>query len=97
VALVLTDNASSVIKTLTDNNSDTADDVGLRIAPSAEGERPTDLAVSLVGEPAEQDEVLEQDGAKVFLDPGAADMLEDKVLDATVEPDGRVRFLVSVQ
>jgi len=96
VSLVLTDNASSVIRTLSDNNSEVAEEVGLRIAPAAD-DRPMDLAVSLVGTPQLEDEVVEQDGVKVFLDPAAADVLEDKVLDATVEPDGQVRFLVSMQ
>jgi iron-sulfur cluster assembly protein len=96
VALVLTDNASSVIRTLSDNNTpELTDDVGLRIAPTQNG--PMDLAVSMVGTPQEQDQVVEQDGVRVFLDPAAADVLEDKVLDATVEPDGQVRFMVSMQ
>ena len=47
--------------------------------------------------PRHEDQVIEQAGARVFLDPTAADLLEDKVLDAAVDDDGKVRFLMSAQ
>jgi Fe-S cluster assembly iron-binding protein IscA len=36
----------------------------------------------VVARTAQDDEVIEKHGARVFLDPGAASLLEDKVLDA---------------
>ena len=94
VTLTLTENASSVIRALSEN-SELAEEAGLRIAGSDDGGQPTDLAVALVMTPRQQDQVIEQEGARVFLDPTAANLLEDKVLDATVDDDGKVRFLMT--
>jgi Fe-S cluster assembly iron-binding protein IscA len=46
--------------------------------------------------PAEDDEVIEEHGARVFLEPAAASLLDDKVLDANVEED-RVAFTIADQ
>jgi Fe-S cluster assembly iron-binding protein IscA len=43
------------------------------------------------------DQVLEEDGARVFLEETAAETLEDKVLDAQVDDNGGVQFTISVQ
>ena len=43
------------------------------------------------------DQVLQQDGATVYLDQDAATMLDDKVLDAAVDEGGRVEFALGVQ
>lgn len=102
MTLVLTDNASNVIRSLSDR-TEVAEEAGLRIAGpestsvGAEGGTVNDLAVALVMTPRHEDQVVEQAGARVFLDPTAADLLDDKVLDATVDDDGKVRFLMSAQ
>jgi iron-sulfur cluster assembly protein len=44
--------------------------------------------------PGEDDEVIEELGARVFLESTAASLLEDKVLDATVEND-RIAFMLT--
>jgi hypothetical protein len=44
------------------------------------------LSVALL--PSEDDEVLEEQGARVFLEPEAAALLDDKVLDATASRTG---------
>jgi iron-sulfur cluster assembly protein len=49
--------------------------------PAAE----TYFHLSIVPLPAEDDEVIEEDGARIFLDPEAASLLDDKVLDVSVE------------
>jgi iron-sulfur cluster assembly protein len=46
--------------------------------------------------PAEDDGVIEEAGARVFLDPGAASLLDDKVLDAEVA-EGQVAFTIADQ
>jgi iron-sulfur cluster assembly protein len=92
--LVLTDTATSVIRGLVDRPELTGAP-GLRIAGTHNGEE--DLTVSTVETPAAGDQVIEDQGARVFLEPGAATLLDDKVLDATVDEQGRVRFLLTVQ
>jgi len=46
--------------------------------------------------PAEDDEVVEEQGAQVFLEPNAAALLDDKRLDAQVEA-GQVTFAIAQQ
>jgi iron-sulfur cluster assembly protein len=43
------------------------------------------------------DQVLDAGGAKLFLDSAAAELLDDKSLDASVEEDGRVMFSIAEQ
>lgn len=58
------------------------------------GNARTDLRLSVVAGPQEGDEVLEAE--RVFIDPGAADLLADKLLDADYVDDD-VRFSLDVQ
>jgi Fe-S cluster assembly iron-binding protein IscA len=52
--------------------------------------------LSVVPVPAEDDEVIEEQGARVFLEPDAASLLDDKVLDARLEQD-KVAFTIADQ
>ena len=84
--LTLTTTAAEVVRTLVDQ-SDTPDSGGLRIAANADGIEGVSLELSLVGEPEATDETIEQSGATVYLDPDAAQLLADKLLDAQVAED----------
>lgn len=92
--LTLTENASTVVKTLVDQNGG-ADEAGLRISQDA----PDSPALHVIPSEAPQpgDQVLEEDGARVFLEEIAADTLEDKVLDAQVDDSGGVQFTIAPQ
>jgi Fe-S cluster assembly iron-binding protein IscA len=93
--LLLTHDAATIIRSIVDQ-SEVADEGGLRIAArEIEGDEAT-LELSVADEPDMLDEVVEQEGAQVFLEPVAAEALSDKVLDASVE-DGGVRFTISPQ
>jgi iron-sulfur cluster assembly protein len=94
--LVLTHDAATVIRSIVDQ-SEVADEGGLRIAARALGDDEATLELSVAGEPETADEVVEQEGAQVFLEPVAAQALADKVLDAAVEEGGGVRFTLSEQ
>jgi iron-sulfur cluster assembly protein len=52
--------------------------------------------LSVVPLPAEDDEVIDEQGARVFLEPEAASLLEEKVLDANPEED-QVAFTIADQ
>jgi iron-sulfur cluster assembly protein len=41
--------------------------------------------------------VVEEDGARVFLEENAAVTLDDKILDAQVDDAGGVQFTIAVQ
>ena len=92
--LTLTHNASAVIKDLTDH-SVIAEDGGLRISTSTENA--SNLTVNVTPAPEPDDQVVENGGARVFLEEHAAEVLADKVLDAELDDDGKVRFAVMDQ
>ncbi|MDZ5620232.1 Fe-S cluster assembly protein HesB [Nocardioides bizhenqiangii] len=85
--LTLTENACSIVKRYTDH-PETPDDAGLRITSTPEAQ----LAVTAADEPVAGDHLVEQDGARVYLDPVAAQQLDDKVLDAGVDETGNIQF-----
>lgn len=91
--LTLTDNAVTVIRDLT-AQPEVPDGAGLRIAtdPSAGA-----LTLALAAQPAQNDRVLDESGARLFLDPEAAQLLDDKALDASVDPQGAVQFGIAEQ
>ena len=92
--LTLTENASTVVKTIVEQ-SETDQQAGLRISQDAV-DSPA-LHVIAIEAPQPGDQVLEEDGARVFLEETAAETLEDKVLDAQVDDNGGVQFTLSVQ
>lgn len=93
--LTLTDNAVSVIRTLT-SQPEVPEGSGLRIAAentnTAEG-----LTLSLATAPQEGDQVVDASGARLFLEPTAATVLDDKALDADVDDQGKVSFALAEQ
>jgi iron-sulfur cluster assembly protein len=91
--LTLTDQAVDAIRNLTTRPGLPAE-TGLRIAPQDGG---NELALSLADGPQAGDQVVEEADVQVFLQPDAAAALEDKALDAQVNEDGVVSFLVQSQ
>jgi Fe-S cluster assembly iron-binding protein IscA len=95
--LAITDMAAEAIKTLT-SDAELPDGAGLRIAAPSPNEG---LELSLAGQPAQNDVVLSGDGVTVFLEPVAADVLDDKILDVQQmpAPDGgqEMRFAIAPQ
>jgi Fe-S cluster assembly iron-binding protein IscA len=87
--LTLTDSATTEIRNLTENNPEVPDGAGVRIATNPDG---ATLTMSLALTPAEDDAVLTENGARVFLEPTAAGLLDDKTLDAGVDEQGQVAF-----
>jgi iron-sulfur cluster assembly protein len=61
---------------------------GLKMSPRTEPGEPTAIEVSLADSPTESDQVIEEQGAQVFVANELAPALDDKMLDATVEQDG---------
>lgn len=92
--LTLTENASTVVKSIVEQ-SDDIQDGGLRISQDAV-DSPA-LHVIPTEAPQPGDQVLEENGARVFLEETAAETLDDKVLDAQVDENGGVQFLIALQ
>ncbi|GAA2979204.1 iron-sulfur cluster biosynthesis protein [Actinokineospora diospyrosa] len=92
--LAVTEAAADAISALTAQDG-IPDSGGLRftlVTPEVEG---TPLAVALAPEPTEGDQVVTAaTGAHVFLEPGAAELLSDKVLDVQADAEGQLNFAV---
>ncbi|MBM0204087.1 adhesin [Micromonospora sp. M51] len=86
--LTMTDNAVLVIRDLA-NQQDVAQDGGVRIAADTEA---GSLTVELVPEPVQGDRVVDNQGARIFLDEDAAELLGDASVDATVDDEGVIQF-----
>jgi Fe-S cluster assembly iron-binding protein IscA len=95
--LVLTEAAAEVVKSVT-TTPQAPEGAGLRIASSAaQADNPGALRLTAEATPDQGDQVIEADGARVFLEPQAAAYLEDKVLDAQIDEQGMAHFSVGVQ
>lgn len=84
--LALTDQAATVIEGILDE-SEAGPEAGLRISGTTDGDGGASLEFTVAQEPEAGDAVLEEGGAKVFLDGVAAMVLGDKTLDAEAHQD----------
>lgn len=95
--LVLTTAAAEVVKAVT-NAPEAPQGAGLRIAASApQPQSAGALQVTAAEGPGDGDQILEGDGARVFLESEAALYLEDKVLDARMDGQGNAHFTLGEQ
>jgi iron-sulfur cluster assembly protein len=92
--LMLTDSAVSAIRSLT-SQPHLAEETGLRIMK--QGEETPSFQLALAEGPAAGDQVVETGGARVFVEAGAAAVLQDKALDAQVNEQGDLAFRISDQ
>jgi iron-sulfur cluster assembly protein len=92
-SLALTDKAVEAVKSIVSSSDNEAS--GLRLVAEPAGTQ-ANFQLSVVVLPAEDDEVIEERGARVFLEPEAASLLDDKVLDASVEQN-QVAFTIADQ
>ena len=96
--LTLTENASTIVRDITEQTA--AGDpsntrAGLRITMEASPEPA--FAISAAEGPQPGDATVEQDGATVYLDQTSAEQLDDKELDAGLDPAGNVQFALNHQ
>jgi Fe-S cluster assembly iron-binding protein IscA len=90
--LILTEAAAVAVKSVT-STSQASEDAGLRIASSV----PQPREPGALQPPGQGDQVIEAAGARVFVEPQAAAYLDDKVLDAQIDAEGKARFSLGVQ
>jgi iron-sulfur cluster assembly protein len=93
--LALTDTAVEAVRHILSSSDEIPETGGLRMVAEQEGPQ-MNFQLSIVPLPAEDDEVIEERGARVFLEPEAASVLDDKVLDASVQQD-QVAFSIADQ
>jgi iron-sulfur cluster assembly protein len=93
--LALTDRAVEAVKGIVSSLEETSENGGLRMVTERAGTQ-ANVHLSVVALPAEDDAVIEDHGARLFLDPDAALLLDDKVLDATID-QGQIAFTLEDQ
>jgi iron-sulfur cluster assembly protein len=91
--LTLTETATTAVKAIISGTPDAAGG-GLRIGQGLDDN--SGFAVAVVANPLPGDSTVESDGAKVFLEPAASVVLEDKTLDAHID-NGSVTFALVPQ
>jgi Fe-S cluster assembly iron-binding protein IscA len=89
--LAITDRAAAVIGQLVEQ-SPLPEDGGLRVDAQEQGDGTVGLDLSLVEGPAPGDAQVDHDPAHVFLEPQAAAILSDRILDAEPAAEGQVLF-----
>lgn len=92
MTLVLTDSAAHEIRNLVAAPEVDAES-GVRIASTGEGT----LLLSLAAEPDADDTIVENAGARVFVQADADPIVRDLALDADVDPHGQVQFSLAQQ
>jgi Fe-S cluster assembly iron-binding protein IscA len=95
--LAISEDAATAIRGIV-GGSGVPEGAGLRITREEttddSGQPRTDLRLSVVAAPQEGDEVLDEE--RVFIDPSAAELLDDKLLDADLVGED-VQFSLDVQ
>ncbi|MBK0868047.1 MAG: HesB/YadR/YfhF-family protein [Saccharopolyspora sp.] len=91
--LTISESAAEVIKVVL-AGGESGESSGLRIAPVANASGEGELQAAIASEPQADDEVVEESGARVFLEPQAASLLGDKVLDAERDDNGELSLAV---
>lgn len=83
--LTLTDNALHAVQDIA-TRAGLPEEGGLRIAES--NQQVGSFELSLVPAPVDGDEVIEAEGARVFVEPSTSTVLSDQQLDAAPSGDG---------
>lgn len=88
--LTISQQARDVVRRIPDQPGLTGS-AGLRIAATAADR--SRMRVLAAANPRHGDRILDYDGASVFLDEHAFDLLEDRYVDVETGEDGRLHFL----
>ena len=84
--LALTDRAVEAVRDIVASSHEVTETGGLRLSAELSGTEAS-LKLRIVPLPAEDDEVIEEQGARVFVESEAASLLDDKLLDAEMQDE----------
>lgn len=93
--LAITDHAADAIRGIVTAPGVPAG-AGLRIATQGDDTQPGALEVTVAELPADSDQVVDEDGARVFVEEQAIPLLDDKLLDAQIDGT-KVGFMLMEQ
>jgi Fe-S cluster assembly iron-binding protein IscA len=91
--LTLTPTAAEAVRALVTNMEVDDSSGGLRISSGEAAAQNESLTLAVVNGPEPMDDEIAAAGANVFLEPAVSAMIDNKVLDATMEGD-QVRFML---
>lgn len=95
--LAISPAASAAISSVLED-AEVPDTAGVRLAAEQQTEQGTAISITFVAAAAPGDQVIDTGApAGVFVDPTAAALLDDQVLEADVEPDGGITFSLHAQ
>jgi Fe-S cluster assembly iron-binding protein IscA len=95
--LAISPNASEAISRALEG-AEIPDGAGLRLTTGAQSERGVAIEISFVTAAEPGDQVIETGApVDVFVEPVAAQVLDDQVLDAELQADGAITFGLSGQ
>jgi Fe-S cluster assembly iron-binding protein IscA len=84
LVLALTINAAEAVKTMAEQSHELTDDSGLRLRANEGEDGRVKVMAAMADGPGAGDHVVEDHGARVFVEPESVGLLDDMVLDATV-------------
>jgi Fe-S cluster assembly iron-binding protein IscA len=90
--LTLSADATEAIKQVVDS-TEAGQNGGIRFSITPVDEDQAKLELSVAASPEPGDTRIEEQGAKVYLDPNVVPLLEDKILDGTIE-SGNAAFTI---
>lgn len=93
--LAMTDHAAEAIRGIV-TAPGVPEGAGLRIAMQGDDTQTGSLEVTVAELPAESDQVVDEDGARIFVEDRAIPLLDDKLLDAQIDGT-RVGFTLTEQ
>ncbi len=94
MSLTLTENAVEAVKTIVASAPDAPESSGVRIVANVKTDGQAAFELSIASVPGEDDEVIEEKGARVFLESTTSDLLDSKALDARIDDDRQIAFLI---
>jgi iron-sulfur cluster assembly protein len=89
--LAISHGAAEVIKQVV-SSAQISDEGGIRISAEPIGDESVRVDLSLAISPEPRDAVVEQEGARVFVEQTVAPLLDDKMLDAAMVEADKVAF-----
>jgi iron-sulfur cluster assembly protein len=94
--LTMTKTASEALEAYT-SAADVPEEGGVRIVYGSRQDGSPALRLTLAEQPGPQDAVLPAKTFSLFLEPQAAALLDDKVLDAEIDATGQFGFVIAEQ
>lgn len=95
--LAISGNAANAMTRIVAAHEGTGEEAGIRITHQAAGQERYDLAMEVRPGPEAGDEVVAESGARVFMPPETAALLDDKLLEALIQDGGLTGFAILEQ